>query len=290
MAEITTHIFFSIDIQNKIKSSSLIKLFPLGPDVFYFSKKTYSIAYKMHRKNTLLFFKNYIKYIKDNKLENNDYVVGSLYGFLTHYVLDYMVHPYIFYKGGLNNGMHRVYEMSLTKYVLNEHGINPVKYKISEYINTNENEDVIKLLDYVLYKTYGVSSGGKLYYKCVKRVKRTYMLFRYDRFGIKKFFYKIIDLFYKKKLSSASYYNIEDVSFNLEHNTWYHPCSYKKSNKSLLDLYSESYKIIYKVIKNVNLVLNNKKDIDELDNIIENRSLINGLDSNERHVMKYFEK
>ena len=77
MAEITTHMFLSKDIKKIIKCNKSITLFSLGPDVFYFSKKTKKLAQIMHRKNTLLFFKNYIKYIKDNNLENDEYIVAD---------------------------------------------------------------------------------------------------------------------------------------------------------------------------------------------------------------------
>jgi hypothetical protein len=222
-------------------------------------------------------------------LENNEYVIGSLYGFLSHYVLDYIVHPFIFYKGGLHNGMHRVYEMALTKYVLLNNNINSNIYKISNDLDFDRNTHVIKLLNHVLKETYNVDNGGYLYYKGLNKVKNTYRIFRYDKYGIKKIFYKCIDLFYKYKLSSISFYNIKDVDFNLEHKAWHHPCNNKTYKTSLIDLYNKGYKIMDDIIKNVNLVLNNKLDIDSLYKIIGNKSLINGLDSDTKHKMRYFE-
>ena len=289
MAEITTHIFFSKEVMNKFNCSKSIKYFSLGPDVFYFSNKTKYIGYIMHRKKTLLFFENYIKYIKNNNLENNKYVVGSLYGFLTHYILDSTIHPYIFYKGGLHNGMHRVYEMGLSKYIISNNGVNPNEYKITSDLDIQYNDDVIKLLDHVLKETYNIDNGGKLYYKCINKVKRIYMLFRYDKYGIKKGIYRFIDIFYKKRISSASFYNIEDVDLNLNHKKWYHPCTKEKYNTSLIDLYNNSLESVYKIINAVNLVLESKRNIDSLDKIIGNNSLINGLNCDEKRPLKYFE-
>ena len=246
MAEITTHIFFSKEVMNKFNCSKSIKYFSLGPDVFYFSNKTKYIGYIMHRKKTLLFFENYIKYIKNNNLENNKYVVGSLYGFLTHYILDSTIHPYIFYKGGLHNGMHRVYEMGLSKYIISNNGVNPNEYKITSDLDIQYN-------------------------------------------GIKKGIYRFIDIFYKKRISSASFYNIEDVDLNLNHKKWYHPCTKEKYNTSLIDLYNNSLESVYKIINAVNLVLESKRNIDSLDKIIGNNSLINGLNCDEKRPLKYFE-
>ena len=288
MAEITTHMFLSKDIKKIIKCNKSITLFSLGPDVFYFSKKTKKLAQIMHRKNTLLFFKNYIKYIKDNNLENDEYIVSSLYGFLSHYVLDFKTHPYIFYKGEYK--LHRLYEMGLSKYIISSHNIKPNNYKSYKDLIYEKNKTIEQLLDNVLYQTYGFNGYGKKYIKCLKRVKFTYRLFRYDKYGIKKKIYKFIDLFSKNKLSLISFYNIKDVDLNINHNKWNHPCDKNEIyNSSLIDLYNESLNKTLEIINSVNMVLYKNKNIDTLDKVIENRSYINGKDSNTRNVMKYFE-
>ena len=288
MAEITTHMFLSKDIKNKIKCSNSITIFSLGPDVYYFKKKTKKLAQIMHRKNTLLFFKNYIKYIKDNNLENDEYIVSSLYGFISHYILDSKIHPYIFYKGEYK--LHRFYEMGLSKYIINNHNIKPNEYKSYKDLNYKKNNILESLLDEVIYKTYNIKNGGKEYFDCLNRVKFIYKYFRYDRYGIKKFFYKLIDLLINKKISLISFYNIKDVDLNLNHNTWIHPCDKNEVyNLSLIDLYNESLDKRLNIIKSVNKVLYKKENIDKLDNIIENRSYINGKELCSKNVMKYFE-
>ena len=289
MAEITTHIFFSKDIQKKFNTSDSIKLFSLGPDVFYFSHNNKKLARVIHKNNTLQFFKNYIKYIKDNHLENDEEVIGSLYGFLSHYVLDSTIHPYIFYKTFLKEGMHRVYEMSLSKFVLTNNNVNPNLYKITDDLVIKKNKVIVELLNKVLKDTYNIDNGGKLYYRYLRNLKIVYMLFRRDRFGIKKTIYNFMDKFYKKKIYAMSFHNIEDVDFNFDHKVWHHPFTNEESNKSLIDLYKESYKKVYILIDKVNLVLKDKMDINKLDNIIENRSLISGIDCNDKSRMKYFE-
>ena len=288
MAEITTHMFLSKDIKEKIKCNKSITLFSLGPDVFYFNKKTKKMAQIMHRKKTLLFFKNYIQYIKDNKLEKDNYIVSSLYGFISHYVLDYKTHPYIFYKGEYK--LHRLYEMSLSKYIINHHNIKPNLYKSYKELKYKNNKSLERLLDNVIYKTYNEKDYGKKYIKCLNRVRLTYKFFKYDRYGIKKFFYKFIDLFTKNKLSLISFYNIKDADLNIEHKEWCHPCDKDEIyNSSLIDLYNESLDKTLEIINNINKVLYNNKNINTLDKIIENKIYINGKDSSIRNIMKYFE-
>ena len=58
MAEITTHIFMAKEVQNKLNCNDSIKYFSVGPDAFFFSRKTRKLGYEMHRKKTFLFFKN----------------------------------------------------------------------------------------------------------------------------------------------------------------------------------------------------------------------------------------
>ncbi len=287
MAEITTHVFLAKDIKDRINCNESIKFFSLGPDAFFFSNKTKKLGNYMHRNKSLLFFKNYIKYIKENKLENNDYILGSLYGFLSHYVLDYMVHPYIFYFDHLDKDMHRMYEMCLTKNILNSHNIG--NYKLFNEIKCDKNEEVIKLLNHVFKETFDYDNYGLEYYKSINRVRRIYRLFRYDRFGIKRSIYKIIELFSNRKISLISFHDIKDVNMNLEHKRWNHPCNIKeKHNESLIDLYNKSIDIVIKNIKDINLVLNDKKNIDYLDNIIKNNSYVNGKNCDERHKFVSF--
>jgi len=282
MAEITTHVFLAKDIKNRINCNDSIKIFSLGPDAFFFSNKTKPLGNYMHRNKTLLFFKNYIKYIKENKLEKNDYVLGSLFGFLSHYVLDYMVHPYIFYFDHLNKDMHRMYEMSLTKNILKLHNAN--NYKLFNEIKCDKNKEIIKLLNYVFKETFNYENYGLEYYKSINRVRRVYRIFRYDRFGIKKGFYKIIDLFSKRKISLISFHNIKDANMNFDYKKWNHPCNIReKHNESLIDLYYKSIDITINIINEIELVLEDKKDINYLDNVINNYSYVTGKNCDELH-------
>ncbi len=285
MAEITTHIFMAKEVQNKLNCNDSIKYFSVGPDAFFFSRKTRKLGYEMHRNKTFLFFKNYINYIKDNNLENNDFIVCSLYGFLCHYVLDYMVHPYVFYFDHLNKDMHRKIEMCLTKNVLLNKSIMPNEFKINKEIKKVNNKELINLLDEVIYNTYGYKKYGKKYIKCLKNMKLIYSLFRHDKYGFKKSIYRKIDKLFNKKTQYISFYNISDVDMNFKHSKWNHPCvKDEKHTESLIELYNDSINILIDMIHRLNFNMNDK----ELKEIIDNKSYITGKDCDDRFKIQYF--
>ena len=58
---------------------------------------------KLHDTKTKNFFIQLIKEIKKQKLYRDSQIMGMLYGFITHYVLDSTMHPYIIYKTGIYN-------------------------------------------------------------------------------------------------------------------------------------------------------------------------------------------
>ncbi len=285
MAEITTHIFMASDVQKIINCDDAIKCFSVGPDAFYFSRKTRNLARIMHRTNTFLFFKNYIDYIKEHYLGNNSYIMGSLYGFLAHYVLDYKVHPYVFYFDHLDKNMHRKIEMGLSKYIISNHNVLPNRYKINKDLNYKKTFELEKLLDYVFYKTYGYVNYGKEYFKCLNKLKRTYRLFRYDRFGIKKFFYRIFDFISGSRIRYVSFYNIDDANLNLERNKWNHPCIKDEIHtESMIDIYNESINKLLDIINKLDF----NKDEKYFRSVIGNMSYITGKDSDVRYQMQYF--
>lgn len=295
MADIITHIYLSKEIN--INNNSMLT-FSIGPDAFYFSKyKRYGKI--MHRKNVLLFFKNYISYIKSNNLVNNKEVLGSLYGFISHYILDKNIHPYVFYKSGVYNkkdrctfkykGGHRNYEMGITKYILEKNGIDSNNYKVDNDIIINNSKEIEDLLNDVFKITYNFDNAGTIYLKSINNVKKVYKYLRYDKFGIKKSLYKCSDILFRTNISNTSFYKINDIDLNLNNRLWLHPCNKEENNTSVLEIYNNSKIEIINIIDKINDVLFNNKDIDILDKIIGNYSYINGLDCNNKNVLRYFE-
>lgn len=300
MAEVTNHILFAKKIMKKINNSNKnLYLYSVGPDSFYFGKDTYNFAKIMHKSNSRLFFENYIKYIKDNNLKNNLDVISSLYGFITHYVLDYTIHPYVFYKGGIFNRNdintlkyldgHRSIEMGITSYY---YGKNINNFKMYEYMNIKNNNYIKSTLDYVLKQTYNIDNGYNKYLKSYNQMRLTYKYFRFDKYGIKKAIYKFTDLFRKNKskLSYISFHNINNVDLNINHNKWINPCDKNISYfTSVDDLFNKSEMETLRLIKISKDLLFDKIDINEFRNKFPNLSYLSAQECDSKKYLRYFE-
>ena len=118
MAGTLTHAVFAEDIYNKFNKEKRnkfenylenLKTYAQGHDILYFyfplnlknGKHIRSQARIFHKKNTKAFFINMINYVKENKLENNLEIMSFVYGYICHYSLDHISHPYVTYKGGI---------------------------------------------------------------------------------------------------------------------------------------------------------------------------------------------
>ncbi len=303
MAEIISHTFLAKDVAKKLryKNKNMI-YFSLGPDPFYFSSKTFKIGNNMHRKRSLDFFKNYVSYIIKNELYENDDVLGCLYGFMSHYVFDTYLHPYVFYKTGVFNKRnkntykyldgHRKCEMGITKHIAKRRKINISKYEFyNDIFPVKRNKDVINVLNNVLYKTYYVKDGGNKYYDALNKTKTVYKLFRYHKNGIKKFIYSIIDLFRfnKFKLKYISFYNIKDTDLNNDNNTWCNPVTNKSYKTSVDEIYDNAIDKTIELICIVNDIFKGVRKIDQMDKYFGNNSYLSGVDCNKDNKFKYFE-
>ena len=133
-----------------------------------------------------------------------------------------------------------------------------------------------------------------IYYNSIKKMKKFLFLFRQDRYGIKKFFYKLIDTFTPRRIfrfEALSYhYNLHDKHnyLNSNHELWRNPIDYNlTSNKSFVELYLKALKEAKNIIIDTFKYLDNK-DID-LDKLFVNRSYTTGLDCDIKKELKYFE-
>ena len=302
MPNLLTHAYFSIDINNlverKVNDIKTLKLFSYGPDAFYFSNP--KMGKIMHRKKIDDFFKNYIMYIKEKKLNDCDEIMASLYGLITHYVLDSTIHPFIFYKSGVfdNNSAtkkymdrHRITELYLDKYMACKRGVELEKFKLYGYLFPKSNHSIIlkNCLNDVFYKTFGLKNGYNIYFKGLRNMKRYFKYFRFDYFGFKYLLYKFLDLFRqgKEKLVYVSYYKIKWADLNINNKSWHHPVTNLLYFKSVDDLYIDSLYEATSIINKVNDIIDGKRGIND---ITFNKSYINGLDYRKKNVLRYFEE
>ena len=302
------------EIKNKLDVDRL-KTFGQSTDSLMFynlfsilpGKKIRDFQKYFHTNKTQEFFINLINYIKENDYTEDIDVNSFLVGTICHYVLDSTVHPYIYYKTGYfnkndkstykYNNVHTFMETFLDNDMIKRReSINPYKFNISKFSFytskfSNELNDTIK---YTFKETFDVDNMDKIYYKSLKQMRNSIFIFRQDRYGIKKFFYKLADTFTSKRVfrfEAISYHyplNDRHNFLNENHKLWRNPCDYSlTSEESFLDLYLKALKLA-KVMICASFDYINGKDI-ELEKVFINKSYITGLDCELDKELKYFE-
>lgn len=322
---ITHHIFAeevfkktNKDIQSKFKDElTLYQTFAQSHDYLFYYKtlnipKTHEINFlgKIgHRRNTQDYLLNLINIILEFNLKNYQPVIAYLYGSITHYVLDSTCHPLIFYKTGIYDprkklkehkkykGLHAYFERNLDCYYYKKYYKKDFKgCNISKDIikKPNINIDLVNIINMTYKRTYNVENTGIYYKQSIKSAKRIYSLFINDKHTIKNRIYKYIDKISHNHFGYLSCFptsNKVDTSlFNLEHNTWNHPCTKEETyTYSIEDLYDISIKKCLKIFEEVYKVLYEKQDIDKLKKYIPNISYSTGLELDKNKRMQYFE-
>jgi hypothetical protein len=302
------------EIKNKLDVNRLRMLGQSTDSLMFYNlfsilpgKKIRDFQKYFHTNKTQDFFVNLINYIKENDYTEDIDVNSFLVGTICHYVLDSTVHPYIYYKTGYfnkndkstykYNNVHAFMENFLDNDMIKRReSINPYKFNISKFSFdirkfSNELKDTIK---YTFKETFDVDNMDKIYYKSLKQMRNSIFIFRQDRYGIKKFFYKLADTFTSKRVfrfEAISYHyplNDRHNFLNENHKLWRNPCDYSlTSEESFLDLYLRALKLA-KVMICASFDYINGKDI-ELEKVFVNKSYITGLDCELDKELKYFE-
>jgi len=321
-----THAYFALDVydhlDNKIQKRLVdnlehLKTFAQAPDILFFytninhniSKEIRKLGTHIHNNKSKDFFINLITYIKKHKLEKNAEVIAFLYGFITHYVLDSTIHPYIFYKTGIfnknrkitykYNALHRDMEAYIDAYmVYTKAGIKPKTFKVHNFcFNIHSfSKSLEDTINHVFKETFNENNIAHIYLKSIKQMRLFFYIFKYDPYGIKRFKYRLFD-----KILPESILKTESVSYhvhqkeklyylNLEKNKWNHPVSENEIyNLSFIELYRISLDKTISIINQVNEALYNKKDISTLDNVFLDLSYITGKPCEEKQKLQYFE-
>ena len=284
MSALYTHYQFGQDILNNLnkKIQKEIKanieyynMFNQGFDnLYYHFRWTYyrNFGINAHKHNIDLFFKNIIIYIKNNNLENNSDITNIVYGFINHYTLDTLLHPYINYQVQELNIPHTKIEFMLDSQIDLNFQTNKYKVLIPKL---NFEKELQKFINIVFEKTYNEKNIGKIFNKSHTNGYYLYRYFITDKYGIKTFLYKIIDIlipFKKFKLSKNTFYikTFDERLLNKEKNIWNKPNNKLEQYKYSYDeLYNICLKICIKLNNNINYILKNNKEIDEIINMIK---------------------
>lgn len=316
-----THSYYAKDLYEVLPDNitskldlSRTKMFANSTDSFMFynilslksDNNLRKFQYYFHTHKTNQFFINLLEYVRKNNIDDTD-TYSFIVGFISHFVLDSNIHPYIIYRTGMfnkkdkntykYNGIHHFMEVFLDNDLIKRReNINPYKFNITKYcFNTKKfSNDLNNTIDYTFYTTFDLKNMSKKYYKSLKQMKTFLRLFRKDRFGIKKFFYKLIDTITPRgvfRFECISYhYPLEDKHnyLNNNHNMWKNPADDSiTSTESFVDLYLKSLKEARDITIKVFEYLNGE-DIN-LESLFLNKTYTSGLDCDKEKELKYFE-
>lgn len=305
MPSSVTHSYFCEDVlnktnknvKNKLKNGiNYFKVFGQGPDPYFFydfhltrrSKNIYKLNRAMQHSKVNNHFTKLINYINENNYYSNSQVMAYVYGQICHFVLDSTVHPYIIYSTGMYNekdpstykynGLHEEMEYYIDNYlVFKRERILPKNFKVYKHLfNIGKfNNELKNTIDDVIKDVYGFDNVSDIYYKSIMDMKKFYHVFNYDRYGIKKCVYSIMDFVCgdrcvkKKELSFNVDPNSKLYYLNNDKNTWNNPCDInEKYDLSFTELYIKALDKASSIVNEVDEMLKNKninnKRIEEL--------------------------
>lgn len=317
-----THAYFASDVYDTLSANiknhlslSRLRMFGQSTDSFLFyrlfslkpSHGLRNFQHIFHTSKCQDFFITLIEFIKNNNLQNDVDTCSFLCGFISHYVLDSTMHPFIFYKTGKfrknepstykYNSLHTLMEAYLDNHLIEaREKHSPYTFPISNYcFDLNPfSKELNSAIAYTFEQVFQLAEMDKKYFESLKDMKFALATFRQDKYGIKKNFYKFLDTFTPKKcmrFEFVSYHISKETSFdflNFKHHLWRNPTTYSITSKeSFYDLYFKSLKLTKKIIDDTFRYLNDENV--DLTTIYTNLSYTTGLDCNLKKKLKYFE-
>ena len=271
MANYTSHAIMANEVYKQLKDINKIEInndylnfFSMGQDFTFTDSNLFDETHNLYSK---AFFINTIKYIKENKIYENEVIMSYLYGHIVHYALDTIIHPYVYY---ITDNMesygiitpHNVVECYVDKYMLSNNEF------WFDYLNNNLLDDIeIKnIINYTYDKTYKTNKKISSYYKYTQKIVIIIN--------------KLIQLAYKKenlfsKLKSK--YNIEYNNFiNKKRDEWVNPLTGLNCNDSIDDIINKSISKSLEMIYLTNMYIYNESLDTYLDLAFEDLSYNTG--------------
>lgn len=313
MPGFTTHYLFGCESVNFIKDKELKNIIKSnkkvygiglqGPDIFFFSPYSFTnnkrrIGSVMHVYDTGKFLRNLISEVRNFNGYRKDIAIAYISGFLGHYSLDTVCHPYIYYSTGYEKksseyfGKHVDFETNIDRLLLKElKSADVLKFRHDATVALDKKEiDVIaELLNNACKKTYPYILSSKLLMKFVLSNFRYANSMLRDKAGKKKKVLSILEnAVLKHPFASPLFVHdgkncVWEDPLNKKHNVWKNPWKLEKeSEASFNELMHEAREYYIEVLEYLNSYF--VKDIDtneaysRLCRAIGNNSYHSGLD------------
>ena len=274
-------------IDQKIKiNKDDIKLFCIGPDTMIATD--YKMFDYQHANKIKDYFESLLKLVKENKLQDNSEVMAFVYGQIDHYILDTIMHPYIYYiteNLPKNNVMlpHSLIEMWIDDYILKKFNITEMNYYRKLKINSRKLKD---LIDNLYHKVYNKSLSYLKYKYGMLLINIFDLNIRKNSIGVVPVLTKILnigDITYHENINQVLPY------LNLNNDTWFNPETGEKNNDSFDDLWQKSMVVSLETIEDVNKYLYFDKKINNA-YISNNISYNTGLPCETGQSFQYIKK
>ena len=291
MPNYKTHSIHGEEILKKINkrieiNNEDIKSFCMGPDAMILTD--YQTFSYQHANKTKDFFISMLRFIKKNKLQDNSEVMAYLYGQLDHFVLDSIMHPFIYYmteglKSNKRIETHGLVENWIDDYTTQKFNKNDTIYYHKFFIKTKELKDTIN-------KIY-----GKVFHKKNEALKYSFGMFSVVMYDIlaRRNKIGIVPLAIKcANTGNFMYTNDYDRAkpfLNKNREIWYNPETGELYNSSFDDLWEKSMEVALETIDDVNAYLYQDK---ELKNklILNDTSWNTGLSCKKGQKLKFIKK
>lgn len=276
MPGFVTHYLFGLDAyrqihsesirQNLHKNHSAFALGLQGPDIFFFYLPSYllhgqNMGDLAHREKTQLFYSNLLKSRMLFEGNRRKQAIADAYitGFLGHYTLDCIVHPYVYAFTGYDPqnppsnstyfGQHAYLESEIDKELLfMKKGVKPSRFHQSStvFLTLQQRMVISQMLTYAFRHTYPALLIHPIVISNATRWMRFSIHLMRDTSGQKKVLMRLGEkfLFHRPFISAmiaSDHHQFVPDCMNYKHKKWTHPWTNNVSDESFLDLYHRAF-------------------------------------------------
>ena len=317
MPNIVAHCWYGDVAQTKSNTDNLRKIINKyhgvflfgcqGPDPFFFyhplptgdkekHKKVRKLGSILHHEHINDTFRILLEMSKESQ---NEIDIAFVAGFLCHWALDSVAHPYIFYStDSLTEDIlaaHQIFETMIDRGILDVNGLEKTDYQTYKLLKhpdemyervSNIYQRIFKEIDGLDVEKEDIISSYKTFYKVQK-------LF-YDPNNRK---FKVIGVLEKMvgmdgvgtSMIIPAKYDDELDAMNFKHAEWIHPCDDTvKSTESFEELGSKAASLGIVVLENYEKYLAGEAGVEDILDVIGNRTFETGLQPGVE--MKYFKR
>lgn len=285
-----------------------------GPDFLYYSVATIGssrarkLAKAIHTSHVCNFYYEGYRYaldlIEQGHRTDGQIVLAYLAGFTTHYCLDTLTHPLIFYRTGRYMGTratrvfsyyHKAYEVLLDAAMVSYfHNIKPgmvTPQKVFS-LGRRDKEVLSEFLHYIAKKVYDIDFSAREFRNALmqaREINRHTM----DIGGVKRRLLSVVERLLHQELLLTRmlipYSSEFQTVLNLGNETWYDPTTREPHSESYPQLFQEAVNKSVEILKNVSEMIQKKNfTFDDILALYKNNSYLTGLSCDKSENFNYF--